>query len=458
MYPFTRLFLNVARFLPSLGRGLGANLLFGAALLSGQPAAPSAEEVRELIEQNRRLQEQVRSQQGQIDELRERMAELDKTGDRQAVQLSELREEVLSPAAPVPRSSFNAVAEIRISGEVGLAYFDGGPQGKFPNAEFRADDVKVYLETPVWRDTYFFAELDLVTREANDEYFHMGEVYVDFENISGRLGGPDRLVNLRIGRFDIPFGEEYLRRDVMDNPLISHSLSDIWGIDEGIEIYGGAGTFSYVAAVQNGGHPTLADFDSDKAVVLRVGWQPADWLGLSASAMHTGELHTVDDRLSEVWFGGGFFRALGAAATTATFEASLYELDGTVKHGDTELRGALGTVRFDDDDTTADNARTLDYYYIEATQRITDRLYAAARYSRIETERGYPLVGNGDFGLFMFRSPPTDHLWRFSLGLGYWLADPLLIKVEYTREDGRQVNGTKRDQQDQVAAELGLEF
>lgn len=429
-------------------------MLFGVAVLWGQ--APSADEVRELIEQNRRLQEQVQHQQVQIDELRASVAELKKSGSRQETALSELRDEVAIPVA-APRSS-GTQGEIRLSAEAGFVYFDGGPQGQFPNGEFRADDVKVYLEAAVWRNTYFFAELDLVTREANDEYFHMGEVYLDFENVSGRMGGPDRLVNLRVGRFEIPFGEEYQRRGVLDNPLITHSLSDIWGVDEGVELYGGSGAFSYVLAVQNGGHKTLREYDSDKAMVLRVGWQLNDWLRVSASAMRTGDLTVAGDSVSETWFGGGFFRALGSAATTTNFSANLYEFDAVLKHDGTELRGAVGTARFDDNDTAADNRRDLDYFYLEATQHVTERLYIASRYSRIDAGKGYPLVGLGDFGTYLFRSAPTDNLWRFSFGLGYWLADPLLIKVDYSREDGKLINGTKRDKEDMLSAELGVKF
>ena len=152
----------------------------------------SAAELRALMDQNRRLQEQVQSQQQEIDELRGRLNELAGTGTRQARELDALRDRVAEAAdVPVARSSGGERdREIRLSGEAGLAYFDGGPQSAWPNGEFRADDVKVYLEAPVWKDTYLFAELDLVTREANDEFFHMGEVYVDFENISGRLNCP----------------------------------------------------------------------------------------------------------------------------------------------------------------------------------------------------------------------------------------------------------------------------
>ena len=354
----------------------------------------------------------------------------------------------------------DAVGDIRLSGEVGLAYFDGGPRSAWPNGEFRADDVKIYLETPVMKDTYLFAELDLVTREANDEYFHQGEVYVDFENVSGRLGGPDRLLNIRIGRLDIPFGEEYLYRGVLDNPLITHSVADLWGVDEGVELYGSAGRFSYVFAVQNGGNKTLRDFDSDKSATLRVGYDPTAWLHVSASAMRTGDLTVAGDFLSELWIGGGFFRAIGAAATTQGFSATLYQADARATWEGGHLSAAVGTARYDDNDTAASNRRDLDHFAVELVQRINGGLYGAIRYSEISVQKGgYPLQGLGSPGTFFYSGLPlAEGLERFSLGLGYRFSDPLLFKVEYAWESGRMLNGQPRNQEDLFATEIGVRF
>jgi len=419
--------------------------------------AISAEDVRQLVEQNRRLQEQVTAQQRQLDELRARLDAIATAGQRQERVLDDLRDQV-ADRSPAARN--DAVGDIRLSGEAGLAYFDGGPRGAWPNGEFRADDVKIYLETPVWRDTYLFAELDLVTREVNDEFFHMGEVYVDFENVSGRLGGPDRLLNLRIGRFDIPFGEEYLYRGVLDNPLITHSVADPWGVDEGIELYGSAGRLSYVFAVQNGGHKTLRDFDSDKAVTLRVGFDPTAWLHLSGSAMRTGDLTVAGDFLSEIWIGGGFFRSIGAAATTQGFSAALYQADARATWDGGHLSAAVGAARYDDNDTAADNRRDLDYYAVELVQRINGGLYGAIRYSEISVQKGgFPLQGLGSPGTFFYSGLPlAEGLERFSLGLGYRFSDPLVFKIEYAWEDGRMINGQPRNQEDLFATEIGVRF
>ncbi len=446
---------------PSLCRGLGAGLLFGLVSVWGQEAVPAAD-LRELIEQNRALQKQVNAQQVQIDELRSKLAEISTAGARQDRELHALSERVAEPV-PVERVPVTTGArdqEIRLSGEAGLAFFDGGPQSGFPNAEFRADDVKVFLEAPVWKDTYFFAELDLVTREANDEFFHMGEVYVDFENVSGRLGGPDRALNVRVGRFEIPFGEEYQVRGVMDNPLITHSLSDIWGVDEGVEIYGDVAGFSYVVALQNGGHKTLNDFHPGKALTARLGADPTKWLHLSASAMHTGELTVAGDGMSEIWIGNGFFKSIGGTTTTQRFEAKLAELDAIAHWDGGQLAAAIGRAHYDDNDAVADNSRRLDYFYVEAQQRLTERFRGAVRYSELRTDRGYLLPGLGDDGAFFYRpgAPLTDWLSRLSLGLSYHFGDPLLLKFEYSFEDGRMMNGTRRDQEDMFSTELGLKF
>lgn len=445
----------------SLCRGFGACLLFGLVAVAGQEAV-SAAELRALIEQNRTLLQRVNAQQAQIDELRAKLTEISQTGARQDRELHALSERVAEPvpAGRIPVETGARDQEIRLSAEAGFAYFDGGPQSQFPNGEFRADDVKVYLEAPVWKDTYFFAELDVVTREANDEFFHLGEVYADFENVSGRLGGPDRALSVRVGRFDIPFGEEYQVRGVMDNPLITHSLSDIWGVDEGIEIYGDLAGFSYVLAVQNGGHKTLHDYDAGKAVIARVGTDPTSWLHLSASAMHTGELTMAGDAMSEVWIGGGFFKSIGGAATTQRFEASLVEFDAVGRWSSGQLAGAIGRADYDDNDTAANNSRRLNYFFLEAQQRLTERFRAAVRYSELRADRGYLLPGLGDAGAFFYRpgAPLTDWLSRLSLGLSYHFADPVLLKFEYSFESGRMLNGQRRDQEDMFATELGLKF
>ena len=423
-------------------------------------ASPSMDE---LAAQNRRLQEQVDRQARMLDELGARLTELQRVGSRTDQQLSELHEQIEKTGTVSAPATRDRDHEVRIYGEAGLAFFSTGKAGQFPNSEFRIDDAKVFLETPVLRDTYFFSELQLFARESGDASVQIGEVYVDFENVSGRVNGPDRLVNVRVGRMNIPFGEEYLVRGPVDNPLISHSLADFWGFDAGVELYGSRGDLNYVFAVQNGGFNASNDHDSDKSVTARIGWDPLPWLKLSASAMRTGDLRvdtaaTPGDGLSAVWFGNGFFRQLGSSATTTSFHANLWQGDASARWKSGHVGASLGGASFDDNDKTADNSRTLTFGSLELVQSLADDLYGAARFSRIDAPGGYPLVGWGDFGRYFFAPPLTSELSRVSVGLGYRIGPPLVLKLEYTYEWGHQTNGAKRDQENFLGSELGLKF
>lgn len=430
-----------------------------ASLAGAAPENASSLEtqLQELIVQNRQLEAAVKEQQKLIDALSAKLAALQTADTRQqeAIERLESRPE---PEPARETGAFERNEKLRISGEAGLAFFRTGSAGQYPNAEFRVDDAKLFFEVAAARNTYLFAGLDVTTREANDEYFHVGELYVDFEEVAALWGGPTQALTLRAGRFNIPFGEEYQVRGVMANPLVSHSLSDIWGIDEGVEAYGTVGKFNYVVAVQNGGHKTLHDYNSDKAMIARIGYRPASWLALSASAMRTGALAVNGDSMSELWFGNGFFRALGPAATTTEFSANLFEGDAVATWDGGHVRAAAGEARFDDNDTAADNARRLRYYFLEGLQNLSERLYAAARVSEIHADRGYPLVGWGDFGTFFYRSPGTERLWRVSVGFGYRIAEPVVWKVEYTAEGGRLVNGASRSDENLLSTELALRF
>lgn len=409
--------------------------------LVGSTSRADDVDVKALVEQNRQLIRQVQDQQKQLNELRERLD----------------RVEGGEPVSRAP-SSASADRQIRLSGEAGIGYFDTGSRGSVPAGEFRVDEAKIFVEAPVWKNVYFFGGLELTTREANDEYFHVGELYLDVEDLWS--AGRDRTLSLRAGRMNLPFGEEYQYRNVIDNPLISHSLADIWGIDEGIQIYGKLGVLTYNLAVMNGGHPTRHDFDSDKAVIGRLTYAPTRQLSFSASAMRTGDLTVAGDQNSEVWFANAFFRALGPSATTTTFSAELAELDATYTWRSGHVRGTVGRASFDDNSTTADFARHLNYYSVEGLQKLSESLFAAARYSAIEAPKGYPLAGQGNAGAFYYNpfAPLTKDLQRFSLGLGYRFSDPLVWKIEYSWENGRLLNGTRRDDEDMFSSLLGIRF
>jgi len=66
-------------------------------------------------------------------------------------------------------------------------------------------------ETPIWQEVYFFSDIDEATRENTGLSTQLGELYLDFQDVS-QVWGKDGQLNLRAGRMFVPFGEEYLDR------------------------------------------------------------------------------------------------------------------------------------------------------------------------------------------------------------------------------------------------------
>jgi hypothetical protein len=410
-------------------------------------------QLRQLQEQNRALQEQLREQGTLVKRLNERLNALEQSHDSAPASPSANSSRAMQPGLLTRGLSSENVV---LSGEGGLAFFHQGSQGQFRNAEFRVDEAKVFLDAKIWDDVYLFAEGNIFFREQYEDHPELGELYVDFENVS-RFWGQDRLLNVRLGRIDIPFGEEYLSRDAIDNPLISRSLSDLWGVDEGIELYGRWKKLQYVLAVQNGGHPMLHDGDADKAIITKIGYDPAKWLHLSVSAMRTGNLDVAKDGMSELWFSSGFVRQLGSTTTTTKFHADLVEGDAQFFWRGGHVKTAGGGLFFDDNDTTKENHRDVYYYYVEASQDLIGKLYGVARWSQIFAPNGYPLVGAGNFAS-RFYGNTTTGLQRLSVGLGYRWNRDLLVKIEYSLNRGRELGSTSRRHEDFFGAEVAIRF
>jgi hypothetical protein len=423
--------------------------------IAARPAfcADTEDRLKQLEQQNNALQQKLQQQQTLIDDLARKLSQLDKS----------------SEAAPALDDSAAkrgyGLGQVRVSGEGGVGIFHTSNLGRYNHADFRVDEAKLFIEAPLWENYVFaFAELDLVTRERQtipppaDENFHLGEIYVDFEGVS-RLWNKPGMLGLRVGRIDLPFGEEYVSRDAIDNPLISHSLSDIWGIDEGLELYGSMGQVDYVFAVQNGGHPALADFNRDKSITGRLGWRPTKWLRVSGSAMRTGALDVANDKMSELWFANGFVRNIGFTATT--FSANVYEGDVQATWKTGHLKAAGGLMQSSDNSpAAAKTSRDTYYYYAELLQRLPQipKLYGAARVCQIFSSGGFPVVGHGQFGPYFFTPAlMTDRMLRISVGPGYQFSEHLAVKLEYTL-DRRHVIAPRSEDTHLFAAEVTFGF
>jgi hypothetical protein len=405
------------------------------------------EQVQLLREQNAILQQQLQKQGDVLDSLAKKV---------QDMEAASTEKENSGSDNPAPTKGGFNLGNVNLSGEGGVAFFKTGSEGFAPQSDFRVDEARLFLEAPIWNEVYFYGDVDLATRENNNLNLQLGELYLDFQDVS-QLWGRDNQFNVRAGRMNVPFGEEYLTRNAIDNPLISHSLSDLWGFDPGVEIYGALDKFSYVLAVQNGsGANGVQDFSGDKSVAGRIGFDPNRHWHFSVSGMRTGNLAVPQDSVSALWFGSGFFRSLGSPATTR-FHANLVEGDATARWSSGHVSASGGYARYGDNDPAADNGRDIFYYSVEGVQNLPKKFYAAARFSQIRADKGFPIVGYGNFADYFF-GDLSKELWRLSLGLGYRFSDSLVIKAEYSFERGRELSGESRNQEDFFGTEADFKF
>ncbi len=412
------------------------------------------ETIAALEEQNQSLMAMLEGQQSQIENLRQRIETADRESERQSKKIEALA--ISEPSISDSSGSLLQHSTIHISGEAGVVFRAGEANTNFPNEEFGIDEARLFIEAQITPGTYLFSELEFFTRESNNTDLRIGELYLEFEDLVN-LGNWESGMTIRLGRLDIPFGEEYQNRDVMRNPLIAHSVSDFWGIDEGIEAFGSIGDFSYIVALQNGSHDALRDYTPEKALTARFGYSPSSSLNFSASAMTTGGIDTENETLSELWFGNGFFRSIGSP-DTSEFSVDLYQLDGRYTWQSGQLNFAYGRAWYEDNDPLTDNRRNFEFWKIEGQQELTQTLTAAIRYSGMDVQQGYPVAGMGSRGRYFFGPFMTEKLRRLSTGLSYWPHKDLVLKVDYTLEDGYFSNGTKRTDTDIFTAEVGARF
>jgi hypothetical protein len=227
-------------------------------------------------------------------------------------------------------------------------------------------------------------------------------------------------------------------------------------VDAGAELYGRIGKFSYVVAAQNGGDVVARDFTEDKSVAGRISYDPTKWLHLSVSGMRTGD-QSPRDMWSDLYIANGWFVPIGSTNMTR-FHANLVEGDIAVKLRRARLRAFGGYAQYADDDPGVNNKRDIYFYCVEGFYDITRKLYAGVRFSEILAPDGYPLVGNGDMNRYLFSGARTTELWRLSLGMGYRCSENLVLKAEYSFEQGKLVSGEKRDHEDFVGVEAAFKF
>jgi hypothetical protein len=309
-------------------------------------------------------------------------------------------------------------------------FYDTGSDATRPRGGFEIKEASLFIEADVWDDASFFIELQTNRLGRDDQLFtRTGEVYVHFRELRlGRLAP----IGLKLGRIDIPFGEEYLWQDAIDNPLITNSASYPYGWDEGLLLYADRDKFSWVIAVMDGTDARSREDNSDKAVAVKAYGKPMEALYLSASFMTNGDAAT-----SALEFAGSHFQPIGAshastlgASPSAQVGARLFEFDAKYQllrsrpSGNAYLSVSLGSAK--QNDVVGRFDRNLRWLTVQPYWGFANRWYAVLRFSEIGTyddNEGFHFDGKTFAGGNAAFGYDTKRFRRVGLGLG-WIPNP----------------------------------
>ena len=370
--------------------------------------------------------------------------------------------EVNAEQSPVPAYLSDWFRRIHLSGFGAAGFIGTGQDAERSDLGFLNYDASLFIEADVWEDVSFFTELQTVRFGDDAAGLRTGEVYIDLKKLLKRWD--EDLLNVRLGRVDIPFGREYLWQDSIDDPLITRSVNWANGFDEGLVLYGKWGGLGWIASVMDGRSTRSIEDNDDKSISLKFFGQPVDALDLSASFFRSGSTER-----SALGFAGATFEPVGRGDGVATsalgtspsteVEAYAYSLDAEYRWENRgHLRLTFGQGFLEDNNSVFDPDWL--FFTVEPLIQLNDSWYLVTRFSGIgtfENNKGYHFRGrpfaNGtaDFG------DDAKSLLRFAVGLGYRPNPRTLVKLEYSRDDFEVIDSSTLNDSDEDRDLFGIQ-
>lgn len=376
---------------------------------------------------------------------------------------------------------------VKVSGSADLGFFGGGRQSVESDDGFYVWDARLFVDAdlgedvelagrPMIRNLGFTFEWNIA--RLGKRTTDVGLAYLDLEGL-----GRSPWLNLRVGRFQVPFGEAYklYSKGYASRHFVTQPVGGPWWWDEGVLLHGSApnNRFGYVASLTNG-DSDFNDVGGDYQVTAKVWAQPFPFLYVSASGLFTSELEQVDGAL---WLGEGWPRPFGSGTALPN------HFEGTAVADDPDGMGHLWAIGLDAVLTPIDGVRIwlaggrLDVpsrgasrydrvlWYglgeiVLSGQLITPGLAPLFVGLRVDTVgtfddgRGYLLDVrySGDYGYDM------AHLLAYTAVACWRVGDYVTLRMEYSHRDVDLVRGAVPDlpgrtgNEDIYSVEFGLHF
>jgi hypothetical protein len=356
----------------------------------------------------------------------------------------------------------DGLKRMHLAGNADVVFLYGEKNAAASGARFLIDNARLFLDVDLGRDlgwngrrlvedASFYVEWD-IARESQFQN-KIGSLYLRLD----RLADLEPL-NVKVGRFLVPFGEEYLRQSEArpENPLISFSAAIPYGWSQGLLFFGPVvkDKIDYFFSLTSAQEGFNGDSGGKLQVDAKLDVHPVPWALLSLSGLRIGALGSASTpaRSAVEWSGANLSSFGAGTSVTNVQDGAAVADDPDARLGETVaweadvvLRekglgrlwlGAGGLVVRSADLSRYD--RRLRYWIAEGVLEgeslspSLEPLYAALRYSAIGTwtpERGY-LLGDLDAGSDLgYNSRSVSWV---SVGIGVRLGPQLVVKAEYS--------------------------
>ncbi len=387
-------------------------------------------------------QDEIQALKAQVQGLMERIEQLEKQQAEQRQDLDKQKEYVVAKTESRVDLN-NALAKLKIKGRAAAGFFDSGKAGSYPAGSFEMPDAKIQFSFQPDDINTMVLRFNLNNATAQSpllDYF-----FLQSKDFLPALKDTPFSLSSRLGRFKLGFGEETWSNNLIENVVVSSSAANVNVVDEGLEFAGkvkldkiGLKPLGWVASVSNGNTGVGADSSASKAFMGKLYYTPIDPLYLSASYYDSGDLGTGN---AEMAVAGLATRPSGAN----DWQRKVWELDARYDFGKGKkpleptvfsdskaiLKVSYGAFR---DDAAGD--RYGDFGFTEGIYNLTEKVYAAGRYSFID------LSGDATASL---NSVTANRYDRYSLGLGYRWSENTILKLGY---DWNKQEGSNTEEAD----------
>ena len=310
---------------------------------------------------------------------------------------------------------------------------------------FNNADANLYMDAQLARGIRVALTSYLSSRHHSETWVKDGYLLIDgspWENPA--LDNLMKYVTLRLGHFEINYGDMHFRRSdngqTLFNPLIGNLIMDAFTTEIGGEVYVRARDALAMLAVTGGEvrGQVLKPEQRSPSVIGKLGWDRK--VSPDLRLRLTGSVYSTRKSISNTLYSGSragsrYYYALENVNATESAQAwsgdlqpgfrrevTAWVVNPFVKFRGLELFGNIEQAKGKSLGETSD--RTWKHYAGEAVYRLLDdQLYVAGRYNEAKGR---------------LQGMPNDvTIDRFEVGGGWFLTPNLEAKLEYVRQDDR---------------------